>query len=152
MKILIVEDDWLQSENLISEISLRLPNSKITLLESELAFRQQIFSPEFEIPDIILLDIMLRWTNPSPNMSMPPSDIKEEGFYNAGFRCQKLLSNDERLKHIPIILYSVLTKLDLENQLRSIPAGVTHFLKDNDIVSLINLIKKILQIQTTNTE
>jgi hypothetical protein len=42
-----------------------------------------------------------------------PDDVEKEGFYTAGFRCEKLLSGNEKLKDVPLIFYTVLERADL---------------------------------------
>lgn len=144
MKIILVEDDYLQSQLIISEIHKHLSPNKIDihLFETESDFRKQLVSIETILPDIILLDIMLRWTDPSANVEEFPNDVKEEGFYTAGFRCQKIISNNKILQNIPIILYTVLDKTDLKEKLEDTPKTVKLLTKDISV--LIDHLKAIL--------
>ena len=107
--------------------------------ETEYDFRNMLSTVESIMPDVILLDIMLRWTNPSPNMPEYPEEVKEEGFYTAGFRCQKILSSNSKLMHIPIIFYTVLDRVDLQDKLKEVPKTVTLLTKD--ISSLLSQLK-----------
>lgn len=147
MTILLVEDDYLQSDLIISQITLALDDVEFILLETEFQLRSYIPKLENNPSDIILLDIMLRWTDPAPDMPSTPDDVLEEGFYTAGLRCQKIISDNIKLKNIPIVLYSVLDKFDLEGKLKDSPKNVTHVSKDKDIPFLIDHIKRVLQIR-----
>ena len=87
---------------------------------TELEFRNRFEEIATDNPSLILMDIMLRWTN-KHNLVEPPKDVEERGFYRAGLRCEKMLANDDRTNRIPIIIYSVLGKEDLEDEYQPRP-------------------------------
>ena len=89
-------------------------------------------------PDVVVMDVMLRWTDPSPNLVEPPDDIKEAGFYRAGLRCAKLLREHVETKHTPVILYTVLERSDVHNNLDDL----VHLSKQADIGPLVGEIRR----------
>ena len=144
MRLILVEDDYLQSDLIVSLLKENLPAANIQLIETELGFREQLAFLEKNPPDIFLIDIMLRWTDPSPNIQPAPSEVLEEGFYLAGLRCQKLMADSIVLSKTPVIFYTVLDRIDLEEKLKNLPSHITHIAKDRDISILIGSIKRIL--------
>jgi hypothetical protein len=91
------------------------------------------------------MDVMLPWTDPSPTIEPPPREVVEEGFYRAGIRCARLLATNKTTKHIPVILYTVLERADLEDQIRELSslANVVHLRKDSDDDRIIDLIREL---------
>ncbi|HYV91135.1 MAG TPA: hypothetical protein VE978_05105 [Chitinophagales bacterium] len=147
MKILIVEDDYSQADWLVLQITDRFKDYSIDLIETELEFRTKIKTIEDNPPELILMDIMLRWTNPSPEMVKPPIDIAKSGIFDAGFRCQNLLKQSEKTRNIQIIFYSVLDKDDLESKLKNMPSNVVHLKKEANMAPLFNQMRKALKIR-----
>ena len=149
MKIVLLEDDYLQSDLIISEIQASLKNVRITLIDTEFSFLSSFSDFEKDLPDVFLLDIMIRWADTSPNIPPAPQEVKEEGFFTAGFRCQRTLTQNSKLKDIPIIFYSVLDKIDLEDKLKNMPKTVSHVSKEKDISYLVDHMKRILHNKLT---
>ena len=103
MKVLIIEDDSLQARRLGEHIQRHFADVTVDKIETELKFRKRL-------PDIVpseykvaLVDMMLRWTDPSPKMEQPPPEVLKEGFFVGGLRCRKALAE----KHIPSIIFTV---------------------------------------------
>jgi len=149
MNILLVEDDHLQHEPLMKNLSSSFRDINIKLIETESDFRISIPELESAPPDLILMDIMLRWTDPAPNMPDMPEDVERENFYTAGFRCQKILSENKKTMKIPIILYSVLDQADLEDKLKNLPKNVSFITKDIDVTQLFNEIRRVYNYYNT---
>lgn len=115
MYIVVVEDDKLQYEWLDRCLRQSKP-LKVTRLErikTEKEFYDRFDEIASDPPNVILLDIMLRWADPAPNLTPPPPEVGQEGFFRAGLRCEQKLATDARTKNIPIIIYSVLEREDL---------------------------------------
>ncbi|HRI45647.1 MAG TPA: hypothetical protein PL089_13870 [Ignavibacteria bacterium] len=147
MKILIIEDDHLQSKLLIKQLNHEFKDCTIELLETESDFIKKFPMIEKNPPDLILIDIMLRFQNPSRDMiKVIPSDRK--GFYRAGIRCKQDLNQSEQTKSIPIILYTVLNKADLEIDLLNLNNQFQHISKDKDTSILFRQIKKMLKLKS----
>lgn len=143
MYILIVEDDHLYADWLQSVLEKHFRGAEFRRIGTESEFRNGIGEIAAHPPDIVILDIMLRWTRPSPNMPPMPSEIDEEGFYRAGFRCERLLREHEATKNTPVILYTVLEKNDLKKDLVHQTSNVVHLGKSRGAKTLIEAIERI---------
>jgi CheY-like chemotaxis protein len=143
MYILVVEDDYLQS-NLICEKLRNTFHANVKRLSTEMEFRQNLDELARNRPDVIIMDVMLRWTDPSPEVKIPPREVRKEGFYRAGIRCTKLLAEREETKGIPVILYTILERTDLENQLLELSPKmhVIHLRKESEVDRLIESIRE----------
>jgi CheY-like chemotaxis protein len=152
MHILVVEDDpiqakfirkaLLESKELAHASLQRIPNEKyfhewIKCIKTESAFRDAFENIATDKPGVIIIDMMLRWADPSPTIAPPPDEVEREGFYRAGLRCVKLLTTDERTKSIPVIFYSILEHEDFKNEL---PDNCVYLAKDFDKHNLIRAI------------
>lgn len=152
MYILIVEDDYLQAE--LIEEALR-QEAALAPLEFERLSTESQFNERFEKlaanpPDLIIMDIMLRWTDPAPDMKAPPSDIEKDGYYRAGLRIEKLLAQDPRTRSVPIILYTILEDIDLEVELKE---ERLHYLpKDSKLGPLVEKIRSLIENKSTQTK
>lgn len=141
MKILLVEDDYIQSDLICEALEQAFPSDVVELIRTEHEFRSRLVDIKARPPDIIILDIMLRWTLPSRDMPELPQDVREEGLYRAGFRCKKLLSEHARTRDIPVILYTVMEVSDIAEDLQDIASGAVYLRKEADMTSLIQLIR-----------
>ena len=140
MKLLIVEDDYIQAKYIEENLMELLNNATIKRISTESQFYDFLEIMNEDKPDVILLDIMLRWTNPSPTMPEMPENVKEEGFHWAGIRCENKLRKMGVGKTIPVIIYSVIEK---NTYSKFVNPEKTKFLnKDFDMQNLRNLILK----------
>jgi len=146
MNILIVEDDYLQADSIYEKVkqAFRLAPQKIS---TEQQFRTQLNEIEKQPPDLIIMDVMLRWTDPSPDLDIEstPPEVLHQGFYRAGVRCGRLLADSEILRRTPIILYTILERADLENDLKELSGRlrIVHLRKESDPDPLIQLIRDL---------
>jgi len=144
-KILVVEDDYLQSEWLIEKLKEEFPDYEIELLCTESDFYRYhagIVNAEKK-PDVVLMDVMLSWADPSPNMPEPPEEVKQKGFYEAGLRCRNMMISDPKTRDIHVVLYTQLENSDL----READPGnnYMHLRKDANIVPLLQKISSLLE-------
>jgi DNA-binding NarL/FixJ family response regulator len=144
--IVIVEDDPLQVESLKVSLAV-LRNVQIIEIRTERAFRVGFDQLAAAQPDVVLMDVMLRWTDPAPNMEPPPDEVRSQKFYRAGLRCQKMLSQDDRTRDIPVCLYTVLERADLESELADLPANVVHIRKESDTRTLVESLREIIKVK-----
>lgn len=146
MYIFIVEDDPVQfdfiEKSLIEEDEFS--NLRIKRAPTEQAFRGMMNDFEKDKPDVILMDVMIRWTDPSPDMPEAPEEVVRDGFYRAGIRCIELLKNNPRTEDIPILVHSVLDKENLEEHLDGFP-NVFHIEKTFDPRALARAIRSIVR-------
>jgi len=145
LHILIVEDDYLQADWIRASLGKIFPRAQIELMHTEFQFRSALDSLAKTPPDVIVMDVMLRWADAGPNIPPPSEDVRKEGFYRAGIRCAKMLSSNERTREIPVILYTVLERADLESDIRSLPRNIIHLRKDSDAEPLGRLIRSAIQ-------
>jgi len=131
LKVLIVEDDYLYALSLKVQFEHEFREVEIFLIKSEKQFREDLKAIEEFAPDLIILDVMLRWMNAPHNTSSIPKDVEEMGSYRAGFRCLKSLSESHVFKDTPIIIHSVLGKDELQGELSNLPMNV--FVSEKDI-------------------
>lgn len=148
MKILIVEDDHLQADWIRSGLAdKKVIGAKVEIIKTESEFQSRFEEIAINPPHVIVIDVMLRWCDPSRNMPTPPPQVKQHGFYRAGFRCQRKLESDERTKHIPIIFYTVLTGENLKPDL-PLSANISLLMKDSEIQTLCDKILELFRKST----
>jgi CheY-like chemotaxis protein len=145
ISILSVEDDPLQAEWIRATIERHIPNSDIRQLKTEHEFVAEFEAIALRPPRVILLDAMLRWTDPVRDMPIMPAEVQKGGLAQAGLRCRQRLSADSRTSAIPVILYSVLQgNPSRPETLQFMPEDVTHVQKNADPVEMIGKIKLAL--------
>ncbi len=119
-QVLILEDDATMHSLLESIISKNLSDlTSVQIIETEADFRLK-WMPAFTLdrskkPDIFIIDIMLRWTDPNPEQPPRPPDVIEGGFMRAGLRCLRLIRQHPTLSNVPVIILTTLTKKNLED-------------------------------------
>jgi CheY-like chemotaxis protein len=139
MRILIVEDNRSHAD-LLSDGLTKIRDADVVRLRSEREFREAWNTIEIEPPDVALIDVMLRWDVPR----LDPIPRPEGGdIYDAGIRCMRQMKESEKTAHVPIILYSVVSKPDLEHLIPKLPGGVTYMEKTSDIASVVSLIRNV---------
>lgn len=105
-RILVLEDDALQARELERLLQKEL-QAEVSCIPTELEFRKRTLANEISF-DLAVVDMMLRWTDPAPDMELPDASIITQGLYSAGLRCCALLKK----AGIPCVIY---TALDPEN-------------------------------------
>jgi CheY-like chemotaxis protein len=143
LSILLVEDDALFADSLKEELVKAFQGVTVETIPTESRFRQSLPDIERSPPSVIVIDVMLRWDDPRPDMPAPPSDVEEEGFYTAGLRCQTLLASNSRTKQIPVILYTILDPGDVERAAGGPLPGVRVLKKAEDMTPLAAAIEAI---------
>src|SRR5580700_8254064 len=118
MNLLLLEDDHFQAEQIESDLRAGLSHTPLTieLIKTEYDFRERLKTIVQRRPDVIILDVMVRWHNPARSIPPRPEDVIREKHFRAGLRCLRLLA--ETAPAIPVVLYSVLDIDDLEQELQ----------------------------------
>jgi CheY-like chemotaxis protein len=147
MKIVVVEDDPLEADLIRKGLEQAFPDLAIDRISTESEFQFRLDSLTKEPPDVFIVDMMLRWAEPSENMPEPPTEVRDEGFWRAGLRCQRMLASREETQAIPVILYTVLEKSDIDFEGPS--RNVIHLRKDSDQTALIRLIRASYSASTS---
>ena len=143
MRIVLVEDDYLQSDWMCQKLQQTIPDAYLDRVSTESEFRLRFDEIADRGPDIVVLDVMLRWSDPGPRFVPPPDDVEKEGFYRAGLRCERMLAADERTARIPVILYTVLEHADLKEELSALPEHVQYLSKHSDLAPLQQKIREL---------
>ena len=144
MKILLVEDEFIQANTICNDLKSHFPSIDVDRIKTESEFRTRFSSIASNPPDLVILDIMLKWTDPQPNIDYP-DEVKIGGAYRAGLRCLKILIQDERTSGIPVILYSNLDWVNLGDEFKSLPPNVVFSGKKTDANRFIDLVRSLLQ-------
>jgi CheY-like chemotaxis protein len=149
MKFLVVENDHLQYEWIKDSLQGSFFGSwNIERIRTELEFCNSLERIAKERPNVIIMDVMLQWTTASENLEReePPPHVATEGHHRAGLRCERRLSENPRTRTIPVILYTVLERADLEEKLVNLPKHVKHLRKESDPESLLQLISEVMKL------
>src|SRR4051812_7072954 len=105
LNIVLVEDDPTPAKRVHRTLLEELPGSKITRIWTEAEFRSKVSEFSKENPDVIILDVMLPWTDVE-HMVPLPDDVPDD-YHRAGFRCIKFLAESDGTQGIPCIIYTV---------------------------------------------
>lgn len=152
MRILIIEDDPLQAEFVYTGLKRHFAQANIDRIRTESEFQKQFDTVLGSPPDFVIIDIMLRWTDPEPTMTLRPAHT--EDFYSAGIRCARMFAKDSRASNTQLILYSVLPSVDFLKDFRDIgdmSHRVFYLQKDSDVENLLNLIRSLSQARGLST-
>ena len=149
MRIVLVEDDHLQTDHVSTELK-RLLGADVHCIRTEQEFREQLDDIAARPPDVLVIDVMLRWADPSPGVEEPPPDVREGGFQKAGLRCQKFLATRPQTAKLPVILYSVLEGGDLRGSVND--AGVAYVTKDANVENLVGAIRGCMKIRIDSVD
>src|SRR3984885_11823607 len=144
MKVLIDEDNTVQADWTQDLLMKKFPAWEIQHVETESEFRSQLPDLQRAIPDLILMDVMLKWCHDSFDMKKCDiPDDERKRFFRAGFRCLKMLLDDSRTANIPVIMYTSLSPASLP-ELSGLPSTVAYLQKDSDSDSLFRLGRSLL--------
>ncbi len=89
-RILVIEDDQNHADDL--QRSLERLGWGVDVISTEAEFRKRVQGFDARMYWLAIVDMMLRWTNPSRDMELRPPDVVEEGSYTAGLRCCRALA------------------------------------------------------------
>lgn len=146
--IVIVEDDHLQEGPLEEYLTGAVKDADIETIYTELEFRKRLPALRERVPDLVVMDVMLRWTFPSPHALPPPQDVAAGGYYRAGLRCARLLADDPQLSGVPVVLYTILERSDLERDGEALPGNSTYVGKNAALEVLSRKARDLLRART----
>jgi CheY-like chemotaxis protein len=124
MRVLLVEDDHLEARRVNSALRDAFPSCDVELIRNEHSFRERFEATVALRPDVVVMDLMLRWSDPSPTIPALPEEVRAGGNLKAGARCCRMLVSDPRTKHIPIIIYSAADQRTLDSATEGLPETV----------------------------
>jgi len=122
MRVLIIEDNHYHAEALKEKLFNHFQEIEIGVFGTEYDTYNNMGILEKSGLDIIILDMILPWCNPMSNMPEAPEGYDSP--YNAGIRCMSIFLNNSNFKNVPIIIYSVLDRKRLMDDLKTIPSNV----------------------------
>lgn len=144
MRILLVEDDPVQAEWIRMNLA-RVFGSEIERIYTESQFQASLSKIVARPPHIVIMDVMLSWAETSKSIPAMPDDVRQDGEYRAGLRCQELLGKSDGTRQVPVVLYSVQNVTDLGSDLDEMPENVLYLPKEADIGPLVDLIRELVR-------
>ena len=99
-----------------------LSNSKfvgaqVDIVSTEQEFREKFLEIRRAQYDLIILDVMIRWVEPSPDSKPIDDDVLADGYFRAGIRCLKKLRTDDATKEIPVVIHSNLDDKEIREEM-----------------------------------
>lgn len=146
MKIILIEDDFLQAEMMADLLRQEL-ESTVEIIRTEFDFCGQLEEIGQNPPNVFVIDVMLRWTDPGPVMTMQPRDVLDGGRERAGFRCQERLAAIDATREVPVILYSFFDDSQFDHKVRSLPPSAVYLQKESDPTPLLDTICRMTGIR-----
>ena len=140
MRILLVEDDHLQSDPTLDNLRREFHGASFTRIRTESEFRAKFKEIATNKPDVIIMDVMLPWADPDPDLKVPP-EVAEGGIGRAGIRCKNLLAENEATRDIPVLFYTVLDNPQLQTDIQNLRPEAEHLIKEPDSIDLIERIR-----------
>ena len=152
MKIYYLEDDWRYASQIKTQLDrlslargLRWDLERIATEKAFIGLVHELVAGRKPKPDCFILDVMVRYADPSPEVS----ESQEEGqdlpeYDRAGLRCAALLKRS--FPNVPVILFTILDKEDIEADLEA--AGlrdVRYVPKSDKITPLFDQLASVLK-------
>ncbi len=140
MKIILVEDDPLYAAEVSITIKDHFENAEVIQYSNVAEFTNAIQSLCIEVPDAIILDMMLPWCGIGdlPFNNNSPNDYN---FRSGGILCAKAALAKGELARVPIIIHSAASERAIEEEL---PPSVIYVGKGDSVKSLIRLLRGII--------
>ena len=152
MSIWLVEDDPLQAKSILRVLEENFPGEDLRHIKTERQFEEALASVQQPRPSVIVMDVMLPWTEVSITPSgevvaeKPPEGYNNHGgIYRAGMRCVKRLQENEKMRPVPVVLLTVLTEGDLASDLIGLPDNVSYLSKRDEPERLISLVGELMR-------
>jgi len=167
LNILLIEDDLILASELLNELESRFCSVNFTHIKTESEFNHKYPDVAMGPPDIVILDMMLRWAGPEHELSYElklalkdgliskrdlPSNYKEppSSPFRAGLRCFGKLERIPETRNIPVIFHTVVDRGDVPEFLDSLPEHVLFLNKKSDKNELITYIRSLTQYLPEN--
>lgn len=149
IKIVYVEDNDIHADLVRKKLeqernSIGASAIQFAGIETESEFVEQLPELREHPPDLVLIDVMLRWQNAASVLKEVPPDVKSEGFWRAGLRCY------ERLRaagmRCPVVLYTVASDTELKEEFdKWRDPALFHLEKSKSLDDLVGMIKRALR-------
>jgi CheY-like chemotaxis protein len=143
--IVVVEDDHLQELPIRGKLEDAFPDAEVERIATESDFRSSLPELSKRRPDIIIIDVMLRWADLRPGFPKPPPDVVEGGYHRAGLRCAEWALRNPALRATPIVLYSILERDEVRREGEAkLGDNVSYLRKSADINVLARHLRKLI--------
>jgi len=147
MNVVLLEDNHFHRNNLKLWLSKDRYVKEVKFVKTEMDFRERMQEFATKPPSLFIMDVMVKIAETEDvelgNVVIPPEIMNDdENIFRAGFRCLDLVRSHPALKHIPIILISVLGSKGLEKSLST--------LGNNEVFIEKNKFEKELELQIRN--
>ncbi len=126
MRILVVEDEYLQGDATCQALKKAFASAKIELLSTEHDFRTRLNDLAADPPRVVVMDIKLPWQELTPNRVKPPEQVRREGDRRAGFRCHRMLTDRAVFARTYIIFFSHILSDDLKEEIDQMKGRVSY--------------------------
>jgi CheY-like chemotaxis protein len=127
-RVLVVEDDELWQDHIQRCLSMDLAGAETRVISTESEFLYSFEEIACWKPDVVILDVMLKWATLG-SLPTEPAPKQGETYHRAGLRCLRRLESEERTRMVPKVLFTVTTLRDLALDLVSLPDHVRHVQK-----------------------
>ena len=117
MRVVLLEDDHFQAAYIADEVRWNFSDSHVEQISAESEFRRRFDGFTKNPPDLFVLDVVVRWSDPGPLVVPVPAEVRQSGPSRAGIRCQQMLAQNETTKSVPVVIYSILERADYEAEL-----------------------------------
>jgi CheY-like chemotaxis protein len=147
MRCLLIDDDLNFSNQVIKALRDEVPelDKGIEHILTEKALQKRLSAKPFDY-DVIILDVMVRWTNTNDTgeASQAPGD---GGYFSAGIRCLAAIRKLPGGADIPVLIHSARDGGDIGSLIREAGLSlekVTIFPKDGDFEPLISAVQELV--------
>jgi CheY-like chemotaxis protein len=144
--LVVVEDDHLQEGPLQDKLEEAFPDARVEAIPTERAFRDRLDDLRSRRPDLVVMDVMLRWDLPSRDAPDPPPEVVAGGYQRAGLRCAELMAADPALAAVPVVFWTILEHSDIERDGRTLPARSRYLRKSPDLDLLIRTARELARL------
>lgn len=149
MAIWLVEDDPEQAKDILAVLANAFPTQQFQWMKTEQQFLAALGSTPLAAKDVVILDVMLAWTEIGEDGKVTPAPEGYEesgGFFKGGIRCAEALWANPATREVPCVLFTVLSNGDLANDLKRFEGRPVHYLsKKEPPERLIALLRSLIE-------
>lgn len=141
--LLVIEDDPIQSETILSVLRQAFPCYEVVLAETESDFRAYVASLAHSHRIVaVVSDVMMPWCHPSDKSPTPPREVLMGTYRQAGTRCFDWFR--KRLQKTPWVYFTVLDESTIDFERHS-DKQTRYVQKSGSISSLIEAVRGLIE-------
>lgn len=122
--IVLALNDWMLRESFAESLGEKLVDPQIEEVPTEHRFVQRVPDWIKDRPDMFIIGCQLRWTDPAPRWPLPPRQVRQEGYENAGVRCIGRLNNNKPLDRVPTVYFCSGSMVEEHSGTAALPESV----------------------------